>query len=107
MFITIICVSASRAIGLSLGYCYGLIAVFVLRPQTNEKDWGRLRAIASVCVLIVSTVAFFLSVPEFHAATQSSPSPFWLILDPALDVTFLGRFASLAFGMLPFPFLPV
>ncbi len=30
MIIAIICVSASRAIGLSPGYCYGLIAVFVL-----------------------------------------------------------------------------
>ena len=53
----------------------------------------------------MSTVAFFLTVPVCHAVTQSSPSPFWLILDPALDVTFLGGFASLAFGMLPFPFL--
>jgi PKD repeat protein len=106
MIIAIICVSASRAIGLSPGYCYGLIAVFVLRPHTDEKDWGRLHAIASVCVLIVSTVAFFLTVPVFHMATQASPSPFWLILDPALNVTFLGGFASLAFGMLPLPFLP-
>jgi PKD repeat protein len=106
MIIAIICVSASRAIGLSPGYCYGLIAVFVLRPHTDEKDWGRLHAIASVCVLVVSTAAFLLTVPVFHAATQSSPSPFWLILDPALNVTFLGGFASLAFGMLPLPFLP-
>jgi DNA-binding beta-propeller fold protein YncE len=106
MIIAIICVSASRAIGLSPGYCYGLIAVFVLRPHTDEKDWGRLHAIASVCVLVVSTAAFFLTVPVFHAATQRSPSPFWLILDPALDVIFLGGFASLAFGMLPLPFLP-
>lgn len=106
MIIAMICVSASRAIGLSPGYCYGLIAVFVLRPHTDEKDWGRLHAIASVCVLIVSTVAFFLTVPVFHLATQSSPSPSWLILDPALNVTFLGGFASLAFGMLPLPFLP-
>jgi hypothetical protein len=106
MIIAIICVSASRAVGLSPGYCYGLIAVFVLRPHTDEKDWGRLHAIASVCVLVVSTVAFFLTVPVFHLATQSSPSPFWLILDPALNVTFLGGFASLAFGMLPLPFLP-
>jgi len=106
MIIAIICVSASRAIGLSPGYCYGLIAVFVLRPHTDEKDWGRLHAIASICVLVVSTVAFFLTVPVFHLATQSSPSPLWLILDPALNVAFLGGFASLAFGMLPLPFLP-
>lgn len=106
MIIAIVCVSVSRAVGLSPGYCYGLIAVFVLRPHTDQRDWGRLHAIASVCVLVVSTAAFFLTVPVFHAATSSHPSPFWLILDPALNVTFLGGFASLAFGMFPLPFLP-
>jgi YVTN family beta-propeller protein len=106
MIIAVLCVSASRALGLSPGYCYGLIAVFVLRPHTDNKDWGRLHAIASVCVLVVSTAAFFLTVPVLHAATAHSPSPFWLILDPALNVTFLGGFASLAFGMFPLPFLP-
>jgi hypothetical protein len=106
MIIAIVCVAVSRAVGLSPGYCYGLIAVFVLRPHTDQRDWGRLHAIASVCVLVVSTAAFFLTVPVFHAATSSHPSPFWLILDPALNVTFLGGFASLAFGMFPLPFLP-
>jgi DNA-binding beta-propeller fold protein YncE len=106
MIIAIICVSTSRLVGLSPGYCYGLIAVFVLRPHTDEKDWGRLHAIASVCVLVVSTAAFLLTVPVFHAATAANPSPIWLILDPALNVAFLGGFASLAFGMLPLPFLP-
>lgn len=106
MIIAIICVSASRALGLSPGYSYGLIAVFVLRPLTDQKDWGRLHAIASLGVLVVSTAAFFLTVPVFHAATSHSSSPFWLILDPALNVTFLGGFAGLAFGMFPLPFLP-
>ena len=54
----------------------------------------------------MSTAAFFLTVPVFHAATSAHPSPLWLILDPALNVTFLGGFASLAFGMFPLPFLP-
>ena len=106
MIIAIICVSTSRLVGLSPGYCYGLIAVFVLRPHTDEKDWGRLHAIASVCVLVVSTAAFLLTVPVYHLATAANPSPIWLILDPALNVAFLGGFASLAFGMLPLPFLP-
>ena len=106
MVIAIVCVSASRIIGLSPGYCYGLIAVFHLRPKTDEKDWGRLHAISSVVVLAVSTAAFFLTVPAFHAATSPNPSPWLLIIVPALNVTFLGGFASLAFGMFPLPFLP-
>jgi len=106
LVIALACVVTSRAIGLSPGYCYGLIAVFALRPHTDEKDWGRLHFISSVCVLAVSTAAFFLTVPVFHAATAHNPNPIWLILDPALNAVFLLGFASLAFGMFPLPFLP-
>ncbi len=106
LLIAVMCVAASRALGLSPGYCYGLIAVFLLRPHVAEHEWGKLHFIASVCVLVVATAAFFLTVPVFHAATQVNPSPIWLILNPALNVVFLGGFASLAFGMFPLPFLP-
>jgi len=106
MVIAIICVAASRAIGLSPGYCYGLIAIFVLRPKVREEDWGKLHALASLVVFVVASAAFMLTIPVYHAATSPHPSPFWLILVPALDVAFLGGFASLAFGMFPLPFLP-
>ena len=106
LIIAVACVAASRAIGLSPGYCYGLIATFLLVPEHDDKDRGRLHALGSVCVLVVSTAAFFLTIPVFHAATSTSPSTFSLILDPALNVIFLAGFASLAFGMFPLPFLP-
>ena len=106
LLIAVVCVAASRALGLSPGYCYGLIAVFLLRPHVADREWGKLHFIASVCVLVVASAAFFLTVPVFHAATQVNPSPIWLILNPALNVVFLGGFASLAFGMFPLPFLP-
>jgi DNA-binding beta-propeller fold protein YncE len=106
LLIAVVCVAASRALGLSPGYCYGLIAVFLLRPHVTDREWGKLHFIASVCVLVVASAAFFLTVPVFHAATQVNPSPIWLVLNPALNVVFLGGFASLAFGMFPLPFLP-
>ena len=106
LVIAIACVAASRAVGLSPGYCYGLIATFLVVPEHNDEDRGRLHALGSLCVLIVSSAAFFLTIPVFHAATSASPSPFVLILDPALNVVFLAGFASLAFGMFPLPFLP-
>ncbi len=105
MVIAVLCVAVSRAIGLSPGYCYGLIATFLLRPETNEEEEGRLQAIASVLVLVVSTAAFFASIPVLHAATSAHPSPVLLVLDPALDVVFLAGFSSLVFGMFPLPFL--
>ena len=104
--ILVVRATASRTIGLSPGYCYGLIAVFPLRPKTDEKDRGRLPAIASVVWLLVSTAAFFSTVPALHAATPPNPSPGLLIFVPALNVTFLRGVASLAFGMIPLPFLP-
>ena len=106
MIIAIVCVATSRAIGLSPGYCYGLIAVFVLNPKVKEHEWGKLHGIASIAVLVVATAAFFLRIPVYHAATSSHPSPWALILVPALDIAFIGGFASLAFGMFPLPFLP-
>lgn len=106
MVIAIVCVAASRAIGLSPGYCYGLIAILVLRPKVREEEWGKLHALASVVVFVVATAAFLLTIPVYHAATSVHPSPFCLILVPALNVVFLGGFASLAFGMFPLPFLP-
>ncbi len=106
LVIAIVCVAASRAVGLSPGYCYGLIATFLVIPELDEKDRGRLHALGSVCVLAVSTAAFFLTIAVFHSATSGSPSPFVLIAVPALNVTFLAGFASLAFGMFPLPFLP-
>jgi hypothetical protein len=63
-------VAVSRIIGLSRGCCDGLIAVFHLRPKTDENNWGRLHAVASVVVLVVGRAAFFLAVPAFHAATS-------------------------------------
>jgi YVTN family beta-propeller protein len=106
MVIAIVCVAASRAMGLSPGYCYGLIAVFVLNPHVREEEWGKLHALASLTVFVAASAAFLLTIPVFHAATAPNPSPLLLILVPALNVVFLGGFASLAFGMFPLPFLP-
>lgn len=106
MMIAVICVASSRAVGLAPGYCYGLIAVFMLNPEVDHIEEGKLHAISSVVVLCVSIAAFFATIPVYHAATAANPSPLLLILDPALNVVFLGGFSSLAFGMFPLPFLP-
>jgi len=106
LFIAVICVVASRWLGLAPGYCYGLIAVYVLRPTPSLKAEGRYHFISSIVVLVVSTAAFFLTVPVFRAATNGHPALWALILDPALNMTFLAGFSSVAFGMFPLPFLP-
>lgn len=104
--IAVVCVSASRWLGLAPGYCYGLIAVYVLRPSPSLKAEGRYHFISSIVVLVISTAAFFLTTPVFRAATNGHPALWALILDPALNMTFLAGFSSVAFGMFPLPFLP-
>jgi YVTN family beta-propeller protein len=106
MLIAVFCVSFSRVLGLSPGYCYGLIAVLLLRPEPDDERDGQLNAISAAVVMVVSTAALFLTVPVYHAATSANPSPFVLVLNPALNVVFMAGFASLAFGMFPLPFLP-
>ena len=106
LVIAVICVVVSRSLGLAPGYCYGLIAVYVLRPTPSIRDEGRYHFVASVVVLIISTAAFFLTVPVFRAATSAHPSTAMVILDPALNMIFLGGFSAVAFGMMPLPFLP-
>ncbi len=104
--IAVVCVGASRAIGLSPGYCYGLIATFLVIPDFEAHEMGKLHALGSLCVLVVSSTAFLLTHFVYQSATSSTPSLFSLIAVPALDVIFLAGFASLAFGMFPLPFLP-
>jgi hypothetical protein len=106
LIIAVLCVAASRALGLSPGYCYGLIAVFVLTPKVEEEEWGKLHGIASLTVLVVSTAAMLLRIPVYHWATGAHPSPIALMLVPALDIVFIAGFSNLAFGMFPLPFLP-
>ncbi|MDH2903348.1 MAG: FGLLP motif-containing membrane protein [Actinomycetota bacterium] len=104
--IAVVCVVASRLLRLAPGYCYGLIAVYVLHPTPHLKDEGRYHFVSSLVVLAVSTAAFFLTIPVYRAATNGHPTLWALILDPALNMTFLAGFSSVAFGMFPLPFLP-
>ena len=106
LVIAVACVSVSKAIGLSPGYCYGLIATFLVIPEESGHERGRLHALGSLCVFVVSTSAFLINIPVFHAATSPHPSALSLVAVPALNVIFLAGFASLAFGMFPLPFLP-
>ena len=106
LVIAVVCVVASRSLGLAPGYCYGLVAIYVLRPTPSLRTEGRYHFVSSVVVLVVATAAFFLTVPVFRAATAAHPSIAALIADPALNMVFLGGFSGVAFGMFPLPFLP-
>lgn len=106
LVIAILCVGASRALGLSPGYCYGLIVTFVVAPKVSMREWGKLQGYASITVIVLALAAFALRGPVFRAAAAAHPSPWLLVLTPALDILFVGGFTSVAFGMFPLPFLP-
>jgi hypothetical protein len=106
MIIAIVCVSVSRAVGLS--------PWLLLRPHCGVRASAphrsaRLGTTARHCVG-VRPRRQYCGVLSHRAGLSRGhvepPVTLLLILDPALNVTFLGGFASLAFGMFPLPFLP-
>jgi hypothetical protein len=106
VFVAALCVLVSRVFRLEPGYCYGLIAVFAFMPTLPEESSGRLSAISSFFVLVLSLAAWFAWVPVQQAASRPHPSPGLLVLEATLGVTFLLGIESVSFGMLPLPFLP-
>jgi hypothetical protein len=101
-----LCVGASRVFRLEPGYCYGLIAVFAFMPSLPEESSGRLATVSALFVLGLSLVAWVAWVPVQVAASHPHPSPALLVLEAALGVVFILGIESVAFGMLPLPFLP-
>jgi hypothetical protein len=106
IFVAIVCVIVSRVLTLEPGYCYGLIAVFAFRPVLPEKISGRIAAISSIFVLLLSVGAWLANIPVNHLAQQPHPTPGILILQAGLSVVFILGIESVSFGMLPLPFLP-
>ena len=106
IFVGIACVIVSRALALQPGYCYGLIAVFAFRPVLPEKISGRIAAISSIFVLLLSMAAWAVKIPVDHLASHPHPTPGILIFQAGLSVVFMLGIESVSFGMLPLPFLP-
>jgi YVTN family beta-propeller protein len=106
ILVAALCVFVSRLLALEPGYCYGLIAVFALRPVVPEKVAGRLAAVSALFVLLLSLAAWAAWVPIQRAASHPHPSPALLVLEAGLGVVFILGIESVSFGMLPLPFLP-
>jgi hypothetical protein len=106
VLIALVCVGVSRWLHLEPGYCYGLLAVFAFRPAIDERMTGRLAAFSALSVLLLALVAWVLWLPVQQAAAHPHPSPALLVIETLLGVVFLAGIQSVAFGMLPLPFLP-
>ena len=105
--IAAVCVFVTRLLKLEPPYLYGLIAVYVFETELVGRVAGRLTAAAAGLVLCISLAAWAVDAP-LHAtvAGEVSPSPLLLVVDAGLLAVFATGLGSLAFGLLPLPFLP-
>ena len=105
--IAAVCVLITRLLNLEPPYLYGLIAVYVFEKELVGRAAGRLTAAAAALVLFISLAAWAVDAPlHTTLAGEASPSPLLLIVDAGLLAIFATGLGSLAFGLLPLPFLP-
>lgn len=120
-----VCVVISRQLSLAPAYLYGLICVYEIRSRsrsaktrseeprltrTKEKaiDEGEgARAASSIAAILVVCLAAWLVFLCFgNALARSAAHPFGSISVAVLTTVFVGGLESVAFGLVPLPFLP-
>lgn len=100
------CVAISRLAGFEPGYLYGVIGGIAMRRELAAREEGRVVALASIGILVVSVVAWFAWQPiAAEAAASANPALGTLVLDALLAAVFVAGVETLAFGLLPLKFL--
>jgi dolichol kinase len=100
-----VCVVLSRVLHFQPGYLYGLIAGFVFGRELSKDAQGRLTAVSSLCVLLVSTAAWVACVPVATAASKPNAGMAVVVLQSALAAIAVAGLQSVVFGLLPLRFL--
>ena len=100
-----VCVLVSRVLHLQPGYCYGLIASAVFASEINERDDGRVLAIATFATLIVGVLAWIAWVPVSTAAGTAGAGTGTLLLDSVLVAVFVTAIGTVVFGLVPLRFM--
>jgi hypothetical protein len=101
-----LCVVASRLLHLVPPYLYGLLCVYAVTPEPPDDVEGRTTRNAVLCVLVLSAVALMTDTWVRAVASSPKPSAIALVAETALDTVCLAGLGTLAFGLVPLPFLP-
>ena len=98
-------VAISRLLKFQPGYVYGLIATFAFRRKVTRATEGRLAAVASALILLLTLAAWIGRVPVSAAADGPHPGLIVLIAEVVLGGIFLLGLESLLIDLLPMRFL--
>jgi hypothetical protein len=104
MVVASILVLASRIGHFHPGYMYGLFTALAYAAALHESHHGRALAFASIRLLIVAIVAWFLWIPVKHLAEEPDAGFLILTLDAMLAVLWVAGLAAIVFGLAPLRF---
>jgi hypothetical protein len=100
-------VGVSRLLDLEPPYLYGLLCVYSISPELSPEVEARTTAKSMLITLLLSLSALATDVVVSGATAASQhPSPLLLVLEAALDAVCVAGLGTLAFGLIPLPFLP-
>jgi hypothetical protein len=100
-----LCVGVSRAAHFAPGLMFGMHGDYEPRGRLQLERAGRRIALTSATLLVVSLVAWVVSIPVAHAAAHTDASFATLALDAALGGTASVGMQTIAFGLVPLLFL--
>ena len=104
MVVASILVVASRLGHFHPGYMYGLFTALAYAAVLHESHHGRALAFASMRLLAVAIVAWFLWIPVKHMAEEPDAGFLILMLDAMLAVLWVAGLAAIVFGLAPLRF---
>ena len=103
--VVLICAAISKLTTAQPGYLYGVVLGYSLgRYRISKPHEGRLVAIGSLVVLVVSLAFWFAWSPIKSAAAASNAFPL-VVLSALMASVFLGGITSLIFGLAPVSYL--
>lgn len=105
LFTGTLLVVISRLSNFLPGYCYGLFTGLVYAKDVKETEDGEGLALASIMLLAVGLLGWFLWIPFKNAATGTNPSFWILIVDSAFASLWVSTLTATIFGLLPMRFL--
>lgn len=103
--IALACVLLSRLAHFNPGYLYGAIAGFAFQSEVAPDEEGRLVALSSAWILVVSVAAWLARSPLRASAEGADAGFLAQIVDVALVTVFVAGLEGLLIGLLPMRFL--
>jgi hypothetical protein len=101
-----VCVLLSRTFNLQPGYLYGLIGGFAYHRHLSRSEEGRMTALASAFMLLLSLGAWAVKEPVSAAAAGPHPGFWVLAVEASLGAVFVLGLESHVFSLLPVRPLP-